>query len=160
MTPRFLKLSLSLSVALVASIGASTLGGSGCSRSDAAAPEIVEFVVGCDGDRLAYDVTELNAPAGTPIRIEFLHNAPHAKVYHNLIVVAPKSDPQVAHLAIAAGYDSGWVPDVPEVLAASPLLRPGERGEVLLDGLTPGDYPYICTVPGHCPFMRGTLRIR
>ena len=54
----------------------------------------------------------------------------------------------------------GFVPDSPNVLVASRLLNAGESTVVAFDAPTePGDYPFVCSFPGHWVTMRGVLRI-
>lgn len=52
----------------------------------------------------------------------------------------------------------GYVPDSPNVLHATPLVEPKGKAALIFDApLEPGDYPYICTVPGHWRVMQGVL---
>jgi putative membrane-bound dehydrogenase-like protein len=54
----------------------------------------------------------------------------------------------------------GFVPDSPNVLAASRLLNAGESTVVTFDAPNePGEYPFVCSFPGHWATMRGVLRI-
>jgi azurin len=54
----------------------------------------------------------------------------------------------------------GFVPDSPNVLLASPLLNARESTVVIFDAPTePGDYPFVCSFPGHWMTMRGILRV-
>jgi azurin len=54
----------------------------------------------------------------------------------------------------------GFVPDSPNVVVASRLLNPGESTVVTFDAPTdPGEYPFVCSFPGHWATMRGVLRI-
>jgi len=54
----------------------------------------------------------------------------------------------------------GFVPDSPNVLVASRLLNAGESSVVTFDAPTePGEYPFVCSFPGHWATMRGVLRI-
>jgi uncharacterized protein len=54
----------------------------------------------------------------------------------------------------------GFVPDSPNVLVASRLLNPGEWTVVTFDAPTEsGEYPFVCSFPGHWATMRGVLRI-
>ncbi len=57
--------------------------------------------------------------------------------------------------AIAKNY----IPSIGDIVSASKLLNPGEVEVLKLDLKTPGDYPYLCTFPGHCHVMRGTLKV-
>jgi azurin len=54
----------------------------------------------------------------------------------------------------------GFVPDSPNVLVASRLLNAGESTVVTFDAPTePGEYPFVCSFPGHWATMRGVLRV-
>ena len=54
----------------------------------------------------------------------------------------------------------GFVPDSPSVLVASRLLNAGESTVVTFDAPTErGEYPFVCSFPGHWATMRGVLRI-
>ena len=54
----------------------------------------------------------------------------------------------------------GFVPDSPNVLVSSRLLNAGESTVVTFDAPTePGEYPFVCSFPGHWATMRGVLRI-
>jgi azurin len=54
----------------------------------------------------------------------------------------------------------GFVPDSSNVLVASRLLNAGESTVMTFDAPTePGEYPFVCSFPGHWATMRGVLRI-
>jgi azurin len=54
----------------------------------------------------------------------------------------------------------GFVPDSPNVLVSSRLLNAGESTVVTFDAPTErGEYPFVCSFPGHWATMRGVLRI-
>lgn len=54
----------------------------------------------------------------------------------------------------------GFVPDSPSVLFASPLLNARESVLLVFDAPTePGDYPFVCSFPGHWMTMRGVLKV-
>jgi putative membrane-bound dehydrogenase-like protein len=54
----------------------------------------------------------------------------------------------------------GFVPDSPNVLVASRLLNAGESTVLSFDApAEPGEYPFVCSFPGHWFTMRGVLRV-
>jgi len=54
----------------------------------------------------------------------------------------------------------GFVPDSPNVLVASPLLNARESAVIAFDApAEPGEYPFVCSFPGHWFTMRGVLRV-
>ena len=59
--------------------------------------------------------------------------------------------------AVAQNY----VPDIEDVLEVLPLVEPGETKSLLfLAPEQPGQYPYVCTIPGHWPMMNGTMTVK
>ena len=54
----------------------------------------------------------------------------------------------------------GFVPDSPNVLVASPLLNARESAVIAFDAPAErGEYPFVCSFPGHWFTMRGVLRV-
>ncbi len=111
---------------------------------------------------LKYDVLNVTASAGRPIALVFT-NAD--QLQHNLIVVKPGSIEKccTAADAMAAQPDAiakNYIPAVGDIVSASKLLNPGEVEVLKFDAQTPGEYPYLCTFPGHCHVMRGTLKVQ
>jgi putative heme-binding domain-containing protein len=84
---------------------------------------------------------------------------------HNLVVTARGALAKVgiAAEAMSASPDAwakGFVPEMPEVLFASKLLQPGTTQTLAFTAPTElGDYPYVCTFPGHWIRMNGILRV-
>ncbi|HEX5010555.1 MAG TPA: PVC-type heme-binding CxxCH protein, partial [Planctomycetota bacterium] len=113
-------------------------------------------------DSLQYDRRELTVVAGRPVELLF-ENVDIMP--HNLVLAAPGALARVglAAEALAARPDaasSGWVPDLPEVLHATRLLQPGESQTLAFDApAQPGDFPYVCTFPGHWVRMNGVLHV-
>jgi azurin len=58
------------------------------------------------------------------------------------------------------GAKMNYVPKIPEVLKATPLINPGGKYTLTIKlPDVPGDYPYVCTFPGHWRLMNGILRV-
>ncbi|MGB0581406.1 MAG: DUF6797 domain-containing protein [Limisphaerales bacterium] len=85
---------------------------------------------------------------------------------HNLVLVKPNGAKPVgdASFTMLSDPEAGkkhYVPELPEVLNFIPVINPGkEHTRYLRAPETPGDYPYICTFPGHWMAMRGILRVK
>jgi azurin len=72
---------------------------------------------------------------------------------------------QIGAAADARGGPDGlamqYVPPVPQVLFATTLINPGDSVTVQFRApAQPGDYPFVCTFPGHWRVMNGILRVR
>ncbi|MDT0689592.1 ThuA domain-containing protein [Salegentibacter sp. F188] len=82
---------------------------------------------------------------------------------HNLVIAIPGSFEKVGAAADVLardpnGAEQEYVPKMPEVIAATKLVNP--EGKVTLTFTVPdkpGEYPYICTVPGHWRLMNGIM---
>lgn len=113
-------------------------------------------------DVMKYDKELITAKAGTTIQI-VLNNPDFMQ--HNLLLIQPGTTEKVGAEAdkLASnpnGQEMNYVPQMPEVLAATPLINTG--GSYTLTIKLPnkaGDYPYICTFPGHWRIMNGILRV-
>ena len=113
-------------------------------------------------DVMKYDRQLLTAKAGTLLRIVF-ENPDFMQ--HNLIVIKPGTLNKVGDAADKLAQDPNgaklqYVPKMPEVLASTPLVNPGSKYTLdLRIPATPGDYPFVCTFPGHWRIMNGILRV-
>ncbi len=113
-------------------------------------------------DSLTYDRNLVTVAAGRPIEFVF-ENVDIMP--HNLVVTARGA---LARVGIAAeamsaspdAWSKSFIPDMPEVLHASKLLQPGTTQTLAFTAPTElGDYPYVCTFPGHWIRMNGILRV-
>jgi azurin len=125
---------------------------------DANAKPDLEITVGTDGDQMAFDKKEFEVKAGSIVKVTFKNNAKAGGLQHNLMVVKPGTETEVANAAVAAGNDKGWVPQGnPNVLVTTKLVDPQQSDSVMFRAPAAGDYPYICTFPGHAMVMKGVM---
>ena len=113
-------------------------------------------------DVMKYDKQLITAKAGTTIQI-VLQNPDFMQ--HNLVLIKPKTLEKVGAAADKLAQDPNgakmnYVPKMPEVLKATPLINPGGKFTLTIKlPDVPGDYPYVCTFPGHWRIMKGILRV-
>jgi putative heme-binding domain-containing protein len=112
--------------------------------------------------KMIYDRSQIFVEAGRPVELLF-ENVD--VMPHNLVVVKPGT---LAKVGIAAeematspdAYSRNFVPDLDDVLYASKLAQPGETTRVSFTAPTrPGEFPYVCTFPGHWRRMYGTMHV-
>jgi putative membrane-bound dehydrogenase-like protein len=111
---------------------------------------------------LQYDVKEFSVKAGQPVAI--VYENPD-QLQHNLIVTTPGSYDRIGAeadkmMAAPDGLARSYIPDVPDVLAKSKLLDPAGKAIIKFTPEKPGDYPYLCTFPGHWRLMHGIIKAR
>ena len=111
---------------------------------------------------LKFNKDTLTAQAGTKLKLAVVNDDP-MKLMHNWALVAPDSLTKVLEASIdlgAQGMAMDFVPEIPEVLAATPQVAPGRQFVLYLNvPEEPGDYPYVCTYPGHGQLMRGVFTV-
>lgn len=109
---------------------------------------------------LQFSPRELRVKAGSRVRLVF--DNPDLMV-HNFVLLAPGSEEEIGALADQlaadpAGQSKGYVPPSPKILHATPLVAPNQRAELVIEApRQPGNYPYLCTFPGHWRLMKGVL---
>jgi uncharacterized protein len=113
-------------------------------------------------EMLQFDKTLLTAKAGEKVIIN-LENPDGMQ--HNLLIIKVGTLQKVGKaademLSNAKAAEMQYVPKVPEVLYHTKLVNPGETVslEFTVPGV-PGDYPFVCTFPGHWRGMNGILRV-
>jgi azurin len=83
---------------------------------------------------------------------------------HNWILLTAGNDPLAFAAAAAPEAASGYIPAKlkDKIVAFIPLLGPKESGEVtFVAPLEPGEYPFLCSFPGHCLVgMKGVLVVK
>ncbi|MEL6670891.1 MAG: hypothetical protein AAFR61_01830 [Bacteroidota bacterium] len=140
-------------------------GEQGSSTADAEAAPVKEssVTVKATGDvmtEIAYSPSTLVSEPGSVIKVTFVNESAVAGMYHNMILVAMGKEKEVIAACMAAGPDKEFVADMPEVLAASKLLNIGETTEFEIKVPdAPGNYPIICSYPGHYPIMKAELQV-
>lgn len=111
---------------------------------------------------MQYDISEFTVEAGKPVKIVF-ENPDFMQ--HNLIIAQVGSLETVGAAAdkLATdpqGAEQGYVPRIPEVLFSTPLADPQQTLELTFVAPdTPGEYPFVCTFPGHWRIMQGTMKV-
>ena len=120
------------------------------------------FVIHTIPEQMLYDKTLIAVEPGKPMEIILKNDD---AMQHNLVVVKPGSTEEIGQAAekMAPQPDAFlrlYVPDSPKVLFATRLLDPGQQTKLAFTAPTdPGEYPYLCSYPGHWRRMVGTLAV-
>ena len=112
--------------------------------------------------RMRYDRSEIVVQAGKPFEL-VLENTDIMP--HNLLLTTPGKMLEVAQAAermatSTNAFSKGFVPDSKEILHTTKLLQAGETERmVIVAPSQAGDYPYVCTFPGHWRTMAGVMHV-
>jgi len=84
---------------------------------------------------------------------------------HNFVIVKPKMLSKVGQagdkmIKDAKGSEKNFVPTMSEVLFSSTLVNPGQSFKLTFKAPSVvGDYPYLCSFPGHWTLMNGIMKV-
>jgi azurin len=110
---------------------------------------------------MKYDLSEFTVKAGKEIKLIF---ANPDFMPHNLVFTKPNKADSIAQQALALGakgFAMAFVPESPDVLWSTTLVDHGKEEELTFTAPeAKGDYPYVCTFPGHHILMRGVMKVR
>jgi azurin len=120
----------------------------------------VEIQIASLANTMTFDKKELSVPTGAEVHLTFKNNATSSVLGHNWVLVNPGTEASVAAAGLKLGEPAGYL-DVrdKDVLANTPLAKPGETVEVTFTAPDPGKYAYVCTFPGHYMMMKGVLTV-
>ena len=112
--------------------------------------------------KMAFDKKSLVVPAGKSVVLLFENPD---LMPHNVVIVKPGSAQRVGEAADAMarltdGFERNFVPDSPDVLFHTPLVNAGQRFRLTFKAPDqPGQYPFLCSFPGHWRVMQGVLTV-
>lgn len=121
---------------------------------------VIVVRVGTVVEKMLYDTKEFTVRVGKKIKLTF---ANPDFMPHNFVIVKPGKADEIALKAAAMGaqgFETGFVPDSPEVLFATKLVDNGKEQVLEFEvPKEPGGYPFVCTFPGHHILMRGVMKV-
>jgi len=118
-------------------------------------------------DTMQYTVKAFSVEAGQQVELTLVHegNLPVDVMGHNVVVLPTGGD----HVAFAqqvmsggGSLDNDYLPEGmrEELVAYTDLLGGGESDTITFTAPDePGEYPFLCTFPGHFGVMNGTMTV-
>ncbi|MGH1361955.1 MAG: plastocyanin/azurin family copper-binding protein [Calditrichia bacterium] len=134
-----------------------------CSNETAEMPEpgpdgVYQYIIRPVGNLMRYDTARLTVKAGTKVRVILENTSESEAMRHNFVLLQKGTDfKSFGRLANKATEKSGYIPQSDAILAHTALSKPGGTVMIQFTAPPPGDYPYLCTFPGHWASMRGIL---
>ncbi len=120
-----------------------------------------EITIGVIPGALKFNVTKFEVHAGSEVSITFNNNG---LMQHNILFVKPGKADEIMNQAMAlgaGGLDKNWTPESEAIIKSIPLIDAGKIYKTKFKApLMTGDYPYICTFPGHGLIMRGVMTVK
>jgi azurin len=114
------------------------------------------------GNEVMFDQQRIDLPFVKNIRLRYKNDAPlDSQISHNVAIIRPERVDSVMSILQEHDYDLGSVRGSADILALTRVLNPGQQDVVNFSPPAPGEYVYICLMPGHGDMlgMRGLLVI-
>ena len=122
----------------------------------------MEITLGTKHGQMRFDQEALAVAPGAKVKITLKNTC---EMLHNWVLVKGGTGDRdrVSGKALQLGAQSmvkHFVPDDPAIVASSQIAMPGKTVDVyFVAPKEEGDYPYVCTLPGHAFTMVGTLAV-
>lgn len=124
-------------------------------------PELTTIRIATVKERMMYDVKDLTVKPNKKVKLTFVNED---FMPHNILLVQPGKIDEIANQALvmgAKGFELGFIPENKNIIWHSKLLDAGKDEVIEFTTPTkPGDYPYMCSFPGHSIIMRGMLHVK
>lgn len=135
----------------------------------AEAPNIVTVengvaMVALEGtDTMRYNTNVIEVPAGSKVKLTLKHTGklPAASMGHNFVLLAVGTDgAKFANAAITAKA-TDYIPAAMtgSVIANTGIVGGGEETTIEFDAPEAGEYPFVCSFPGHYAQMNGVFKV-
>lgn len=121
-----------------------------------------DIQIGVRPGLLRYDKEKFQVGIGSKVKLTLSNTD---EMQHNLLILRPGEEAiaRVAGAAFQLGAEASakhHVPDSPDVLFHTKVISLGEQDTIWFEApKVAGDYPYICTLPGHVFTMLGVMRV-
>ncbi|MGV3588684.1 MAG: plastocyanin/azurin family copper-binding protein [Adhaeribacter sp.] len=109
---------------------------------------------------LKFEPSQFQVKAGSKVKVVFINDD---DMLHNFVVVLPGTAIPVGEQAMKLGLEGqqkNYIPNTDKVLYHTILLQPNTTETIYFTAPDkPGNYTYVCTVPGHFYVMQGTMKV-
>lgn len=118
-------------------------------------------------DQMKYDVTAFTVHPGQEVHLTFQNKGtlPINTMGHDLVILNSGENYQTFGGEVATNggsLDNGYLPSAlsNRVFAHTKVLGPGEKQTITFTAPAAGEYPYLCTFPGHFVLMHGVMTVK
>lgn len=117
-------------------------------------------------DQMQYDKKELTVTEGQKVTLTFKHigKLPKAAMGHNVVILQSGTEVPPFAMKCAPAAATDYIPQDEEskklMIAHTKMVGGGESDSITFTAPAAGEYPYICTFPGHFGLMTGKLIVK
>jgi azurin len=118
-------------------------------------------------DNMMFDTKKITIDTSCPsIKVNFAHKGkmPVQAGGHNVVILEAKNfNTVVSKIDMKLGAENGFLPDMPEVIAKTPIIAGGQETQLTMDPSSlkkDKKYSFICSFPGHYAIMKGNIALK
>jgi azurin len=115
-------------------------------------------------DQMKFSLATIEAKAGEELKVVLTNVGmlPKEAMGHNWVLLKAGTDPMAFGAASMTAKDTDYIGASvkDQVIAFIPVIGPKEKREVSFKAPAAGEYPFICSFPGHVALMKGTLIVK
>ena len=117
-------------------------------------------------DQMQFSTKAIEVTEGQKVVLSFKHigQLPAIAMGHNVVILTPGTSLPAFAAKCAPAKDTEYIPQdeesKKEVVAYTKLLGGGESDEITFTAPAAGDYPFLCTFPGHFAIMQGVMTVK
>lgn len=117
-------------------------------------------------DQMQYDKKAITVTEGDNVTIKLKHvgKLPKAAMGHNVVILKPGTAMPAFAMKCAPAAANDYIPQDAEskalIVAHTKMIGGGEETSVTFTAPAAGEYPYLCTFPGHFGVMNGKLTVK
>jgi azurin len=117
-------------------------------------------------DQMQYNIKAFEVTEGQKVVLSFKHigQLPAIAMGHNVVILKSGTAVPAFATKCAPAKDAGYIPQdeesKKEIVAHTKMLGGGESEEITFTAPAAGDYPFICSFPGHFAIMQGVMTVK
>jgi azurin len=117
-------------------------------------------------DQMQYNIQAFEVTEGQKVVLSFKHigQLPAIAMGHNVVILKSGTAVPAFATKCAPAKDTGYIPQdeesKKEIVAHTKMLGGGESEEITFTAPAAGDYPFICSFPGHFAIMQGVMTVK
>lgn len=117
-------------------------------------------------DQMQYSIKAFEVTEGQKVELTFKHigQLPAVAMGHNVVILKTGTAVPAFATKCAPAKDTGYIPQDEEskamMIAHTKLIGGGESDTITFTAPAAGDYPFVCTFPGHFAIMQGVMTVK
>ncbi len=115
-------------------------------------------------DQMKFSVATIEAKAGEELKVVLnnIGTLPKEAMGHNWVLLKAGTDAMAFGMASMTAKDTDYIAPAmkDQVVAFIPILGPKKSGETTFKVPAAGEYPFICSFPGHVALMKGVMIVK